>query len=267
MISGAAISGAHSPRAELGQFFTPQPVAAFVLDALMALGQGGGRLRVVDPACGKGVFLREARHRFPEAELWGCDLDAGLAGAWTEFSDTPRAHLFVQDGLVDAPLLGLGAGSFDLVIGNPPYGFDVPRQRPGERIEASFLKRFVELARRGGWVGAVVPEGIVANAQSQGLRDWLLGRVGLAAVVALPEATFARTGTHARTVVLLARKGGSGGGSALLARPTAERGGRDGLRAYLAEVLAALRNQVLGVRCSPAFHPPFGGARRQPVSS
>jgi len=224
-------------------------VAAFVLDALVTLGLRGGRLRIVDPACGEGVFLREARARFPEAELWGCDLDAGLAVAWTEFAHRPGVHLVVQDGLVDAPLLGVGAESFDLVVGNPPYGFDVPRERRGERIEVSFLKRFVELARLGGWIGVVVPEGIVANARSQGLREWLLDRVDLAAVVALPEATFARTGTRARTVVLLARKGRADGRPALLARPSAQVQGSDGLRGYLGDVLAALRNQVLGVGC------------------
>jgi len=225
-------------QAELAQFFTPQAVVAFVFDALAAFGLRGGRLRVVDPACGEGAFLQEAARRFPEAELWGCDLDEGLRAAWQEAGLTrPRAHLAVQDGLVDAPLFGLGAGTFDLVAGNPPYGFGVPRPSGAERVEALFLRRFVELARPGGWVAAVVPEGIAANVRSQRLRDWVLDRLTLRAVVALPEATFAATGTRARTAAVIGRKG-RGAEDALLASPA------DGasLERYLSGVLARIKD-------------------------
>lgn len=236
------MAAAEAAKRELGQFFTPEPVVEFVFDALLALGLRPGRLRVVDPACGDGAFLRAAARRLPEAEVWGCDLDGGLEAGWREGGPSgSRAHLVVQDGLVDAPLFGLGAGTFDLVVGNPPYGFGVARPGVGERIEELFVRRFVELARRGGWLGVVLPEGIVANARGQALRDWLLDRVALSAVVALPEATFAASGTNARTVVVLARKGSRRGGPVLLASPAEAVRGRAGLRGYLAEALGTLR--------------------------
>jgi type I restriction-modification system DNA methylase subunit len=49
-------------RRELGQFFTPANVAAFMWDFLEIL-HGGSfvrQTRVIDPACGDGVFLRVA---------------------------------------------------------------------------------------------------------------------------------------------------------------------------------------------------------------
>jgi len=233
-----------SGKSDLAQYFTPQPVAAFVLDASPALGLPRRVRRVVDPACGQGVFLREARRRFPEAELWGCDLDPELASRWRAAGlSGPRAHMLVRDGLRDSPADGLEAGTFDLVVGNPPYGFRVPRRRVGERIEVSFLKRFVELARPGGWIGVVVPEGIVANVRAQVLRDWLLEQVALAAVVALSEAAFAGRGTQARTAVLLACKGREARGPVLLASPARGQRGRDALRGYLAGVLEAIRSR------------------------
>ena len=226
-------------QAGLAQFFTPQAVAAFAFDALAALGPRGGRLRIVDPACGDGVFLHEAARRFPDAELWGCDVDAALQEAWRTAGLTePRAHMAVQDGLTDAPLFGLGEGTFDLVVGNPPYGFGVPRPSGRERIEERFLLRFVALARRGGWVAIVVPEGILANARSQRLRNKVLDRLALKAVVALPEETFAAAGTRARTALLVGRKGRAEDGEALLASP---RGGA-GLESYLRDVLQRVRN-------------------------
>ena len=228
-------------RCELAQFFTPLPVVAFAFDALAALGLRGGPLRVADPACGEGVFLQEAARRLPDAELWGCDLDEGLREAWQAAGLTePRARMAVQDGLVDAPLFGLGAGTFDLVVGNPPFGSGVPRPAGGGRIETLFVRRFVALARLGGWVAAVLPEGIVANAQSQGLRDWVLDRLAVKAVVALPEATFAAAGTRARTVLLLGRKGQAAGEQVLLASPS----DGAGLTAYLDDVLRTLKGRA-----------------------
>ncbi len=224
-------------RDALAQFFTPLPVVEFVFDALAVLGLRGGRLRVADPACGEGVFLQEAARRLPEAELWGCDIDEALRPAWQAAGLVePRAHMAVQDGLVDAPLFGLGAGTFDLVVGNPPYGLGVAHRARGERIESRFVRRFVALVRPGAWVAAVVPEGIVANAQSQRLRDWLLGRVAVRAVVALPEATFASAGTRARTVLVLGRKGAGEGEETLLASP---RDGAD-VGSYLGDVLRTI---------------------------
>ncbi|MFW6161259.1 MAG: N-6 DNA methylase [Planctomycetota bacterium] len=228
-------------RAELAQFFTPPAVVAFAFDALAALGLRGGRLRIVDPACGEGAFLQEAARRFPEAELWGCDVDAALGDAWEAAGlSGPRVHLRVQDGLVDAPLLGLGAGGFDVVVGNPPFGFGVPRPARGERVEQQFVRRFIELAATGGWVAVVVPEGILANARSQGLRDWVLERAALRAVVALPEATFAATGTRARTALVIAQRGEASAGTTLLAAP----GDGAELSDYLADVLAELKSRA-----------------------
>lgn len=228
-------------RDELAQFFTPEPVVAFAYDALEALGLRGGSIRIADPACGAGAFLVEAARRFPEAELWGCDVDAGLEADWQASGLVGgRATLRVQDGLVDAPLLGMGAGTFDLVVGNPPYGFGVRRPSGRERIESRFLRRFVELARRGGWVAVVLPEGIAANALSQEARDWTLAKATPRAVVALPEATFAQTGTRARTVLLILQRGASSGTGVLLASPV----GGEPLAAYLDAVLHEIRGRA-----------------------
>lgn len=234
-------------RRELAQYFTPQPVAAFALDALTAFGLGTGPLRVIDPACGEGVFLLEALRRFPEAELWGCDLDERLAPRWRAAGLAgPRIHLQVQDGLLDASLFGPRAGSFSLVVGNPPYGLGMARPATGEPIEALFLRRFVQLAEPGGWLALVVPEGILTNRRQQRLRDWLLERAAPKAIVTLPECAFAGMGTHARTALLFARKGREAADGVLMASPAASRGG-EGLERYLAEVLATIRSSTRNV--------------------
>src|SRR5881296_3411038 len=68
-------------RRELGQFFTPIEVARFMWEALEIL--HGRRFptstRVIDPACGEGVFLTVAAERGMLAEgLFGADIDESL---------------------------------------------------------------------------------------------------------------------------------------------------------------------------------------------
>jgi predicted Rossmann fold nucleotide-binding protein DprA/Smf involved in DNA uptake len=113
-------------RRALGQFFTPPEVAAFIWDMVGLL--GGRKLartaRVIDPACGEGVFLRVAagRGKLAPAQLVGVDLDDTLTPAWRDDPILRHAHMFRTNGLRDNASIGLVPGSFDLVIGNPPFG-------------------------------------------------------------------------------------------------------------------------------------------------
>lgn len=224
----------------LAQYSTPPAVVAFAVDALARLGMTRPPARVIDPACGEGAFLRLARERFPAAEVWGCDLDGTLAEAWhTAGLCGDSVHLLVRDGLHDAPADGVAEGAFDLVVGNPPYGHGVPRPSGSTRIEALFLRRFVTLARSGGWIAIVVPEGIAANASSQALRDDVLRQVALRAVVELPETTFCRSGTRARTLLLLACRQPAARRDTALVSPCGRTASGD-LAAYLNDALALL---------------------------
>src|SRR2546426_10417907 len=73
-------------RRELGQFFTSPEVAGFIWDLLEVI--HGKRFdastRVIDPACGEGVFLSVAheRGRLPAMNLYGADIDETLAPGW-----------------------------------------------------------------------------------------------------------------------------------------------------------------------------------------
>ncbi len=217
-------------RESLAQYFTPAAVVRFAFDALRALGMPEPT-SVLDPACGDGAFLVEARRRFPDAELWGNDVDARLVGCWQDAGLTgPRDHLGLRDGLDDG---GEGRHAFDLVVGNPPYGLGMAKPRTGEPIEVQFLSRFVAAVREGGWLAVVVPEGVVANRRLQRARDEILGSVALRAIVTLSEATFAAT--QARTALLVGRKADESR-DVLVARPN----GKQDIERYLCAVLARL---------------------------
>src|SRR6266852_3610350 len=75
-------------RRQLGQFFTSPDVAGFIWDLLEVI--HGKRFqantRLIDPACGEGVFLRVAHDRggLPAKSLSGVDIDEALAPGWRQ---------------------------------------------------------------------------------------------------------------------------------------------------------------------------------------
>jgi hypothetical protein len=187
-------------RRAYGQFFTPDPVVACCYQLLA--GALPSTPRIVDPACGDGAFLRYAAANAIAEPDWlsGCELDPALAGALVAGG---LAHVRHADGLDPA---SLPAASFDLVIGNPPYGVGEARNGGTEPAsEVRFLLRGLELARRGGHVALVLPSGVLANQRLHGVRAGLLERHTLLAVIALPRETFRNTGTSAACSIVLLR--------------------------------------------------------------
>jgi N-6 DNA Methylase len=187
-------------RRAYGQFFTPEPVVACCYQ--LCVGTLPTMPQIVDPACGDGAFLRyAAAHAITNRDqISGCDLDPALVDALTT-AGLPRIRQ--ADGLDPD---GLPAASFDLVIGNPPYG--VGGARNGGTAPASevrFLLRALELARPGGLVTLVLPSGVLANQRLLTLRAGLLARHTLLAVIELPRVTFRHTGTSAACSIVLLR--------------------------------------------------------------
>jgi type I restriction-modification system DNA methylase subunit len=79
--------------------------------------------RLIDPACGEGVFLRVAHERGGLAAkcLFGADIDEALVPGWRQDSLLRGATLLLANGLLDDPPTAIREGTFDLVIGNPPF--------------------------------------------------------------------------------------------------------------------------------------------------
>jgi len=222
----------------LGQFFTPRPVVDFAYEALELVGATFEGANLVDPACGPGQWLLAGLERQPELAV-GCDCDPAMIEGWRTLGLAKHPNCLLQ--VVNALLPGvLPEEHFDLVVGNPPFGTNLSDaaegtltsiaaryrlwRRPGpprllahgttsaERtrlrrspLEVLFLERFVQLCRPEGWIAIILPEGVMANARWQHVREWLLDTVTVNAVVGLPRRTFHRHGTTAKTCLLLAQ--------------------------------------------------------------
>lgn len=234
-------------------------MASFIADAV----QVGTGCRVLDPACGDGVFLEAALARGCK-EVWGVEADPHLADtARARVQHDPRAVVFCGDGLRCQNLHpSLSYGTLDAVIGNPPFsagpgrvtdrsllaGFHLgagARKGTGRPIEVLFVEQFIRLTRPGGRIGIILPEGMLANDRHQPVRRWILDHTELLAVVSLPRSAFRGTGTTARTVVLIAvrREGSSHLHTPLMADLShLERRGPEALHHSLADVLRELHS-------------------------
>jgi adenine-specific DNA-methyltransferase len=102
-------------RRTLGQWYTPPAVVELALS--LADVSPGRDLSVLDPTCGDGAFLVRARERVvAPARLVGVEIDA--QGARSAAARAPEATIRRAD------LFALAAedlGTFDAVVGNPPY--------------------------------------------------------------------------------------------------------------------------------------------------
>lgn len=129
---------------------------------------------------------------------------------------------------------GLRLGNFDLVLTNPPFGAQVllterpylrdyelgrvdrgdrATVRKSQRTEILFLERIADLLKPGtGRAAVVLPDGILSNASLQYVRDFILERFALIAVVSLPSSAFSHYGAGVKSSVLFLRRFAPGEG-------------------------------------------------------
>ena len=225
---------------QLGQYWTPEVLADFMLD----IAQFQPHWKVIDPACGEGVFLKRALERGAQ-QVVGIDIDPETLEHAREnlkpYGD--RVRLYLQDGLL--PIEDpdpYWQSDYDLVIGNPPFaatGYRVrdpkilerfelaqepvsepqgqsslfegdeyrpKRRKPSVAIEVLFLERFFQLCKPGGVVCVIVPRGILANRNLMYVRKWLTTHYSLRCVFDMPQEAFKSVGANALASILLVDK-------------------------------------------------------------
>jgi len=121
---------------QLRQFWTPPTIADFMFELV----NFDPLWKVIDPACGEGVFLLKAVQRGCIA-IAGIDIDphAIEQAKLLLKSHLSKVRLYCQDGLkVINDENAFWRGDYDLVIGNPPFaatGYRVRNPQILERFE------------------------------------------------------------------------------------------------------------------------------------
>ena len=124
---------------------------------------------------------------------------------------------------------GFEEGKFDLILTNPPFGSTInlsekpylsnytlgnsydakgrAKPRKNQSSEILFIERIWEFLKPGtGKAAIVLPDGVLTNSSSQYVRDFILERFQLLAVISLPQHAFAHFGAGVKASVIFVRR-------------------------------------------------------------
>lgn len=222
-----AASRPRDERRERGAYYTPAWLVTRVIDAV-APWVPRTSLRVVDPACGAGAFLVQARARWPDARPLGVELDARTAA--TCRARVPGATVLVGDALASRALDDAlpDDDAFELWLGNPPWNGTSPLLRDaaawrratawlpsqfslrrGTSLRDDFvfflLRASARLEGRAGALAFVTPATLLDAFAHAPVREALLSRLTLREVHELLAGTFAGTKVAACVTVWTSR--------------------------------------------------------------
>lgn len=106
--------------------------------------------------------------------------------------------------------IGKGGGKDDDDLedesADPTAGKKAIKQRASVKTEIIYCERVWQLLKPGGQAAVVLPDGLLTNASLQGVRDWLLERFKVLAVVSLPPFAFAHFGAGVKSSVVFLEK-------------------------------------------------------------
>jgi type I restriction enzyme M protein len=242
-------------KGDFGQYFTPREIIEFAVAMIAPTSDD----RVLDPSSGSGGFLlyaldavrREADeyhqpdtpehykhwHEFAEKRLFGIEINdeiCRVAKMNMIIHDDGHSNVVGEDalqpfkGLIDRNM-GLAAGSFDVVLTNPPFGASVElesqpylaeydlgkgkpdkkgkrKDRKSQKTEVLFIERIWDFLKPGGRAAIVLPDGILNNPSNDYVREFVLERFQVLAVISLPASAFAHYGAGVKASVVFMRK-------------------------------------------------------------
>lgn len=178
-------------------------------------------------------------HDFAEKNLYGVEINdeiARVAKMNMIIHDDGHTNVAGEDALERLERIRQNTGNkgfkenrFDLILTNPPFGaqvnlterpylsdFDLGNQedakgkrkgRKNQKTEILFIERIWHFLKPGtGRAAVVLPDGILTNSSLQYVRDFLLERFQLLAVVSLPQTAFAHFGAGVKASVVFLRR-------------------------------------------------------------
>lgn len=211
-----------------GAFTTPDVLARFLVNWAIRSPNDSG----IDPCTGDGIFLVEAANRIlflgaqeqQIAQLVGVEIDKATAKQCQDrlsqqFGISPR---IIGEGFFRT-LPMLAEGSFDAVIGNPPFvryrnffsderelAFKFMRERGFSASKLTnawvpFLVAATHLLKNGGRLAMIMPAELFQVTYASEIREYLLNRFGFIFVVTFNQLVF--PGVEQEIVLLMGTKG------------------------------------------------------------
>lgn len=220
-------------RGGLGQYFTP----SVIVDLIVDLVKPSGKDLIMDPFVGSGHFLTSAIRYVRKYEemsekgfseflfnkLHGIEIsDRMVRISMTDMRLNGDGHSNIRcvDSLLDFQnYQDLYPESFDIVMTNPPFGstvinesivkykkFVLAKNKNNLPLEILGLERSIELLRPEGKLAIVLPDSIFVNSNLRYVRDWMITKLDIIALISLPIETFSPYGANIKTTILIGKK-------------------------------------------------------------
>lgn len=189
----------------LDAYYTPPEVVEAIYAGLERIGFQGGH--ILEPSCGAGRFFSAMPAAMREqSSLFGIELDELSARI------AAKAHPDAEVSCQGFETTRFADGSFDLAIGNVPFGDTIitsDEKYMGEnlRIHDYFLLKMLDEVRPGGMAAAITSSGTM-DKQNPRIREMLAEKADLVTAIRLPDSTFAGAGTAVVSDILIFRKKG-----------------------------------------------------------
>ena len=176
-------------------------------------------------------------HDFAAKHLFGIEINdeiARVAKMNMIVHDDGHTNVISHDALESIAMMhdhnrGFAENRFDLILTNPPFGATInlaekpylttfelghavdakgkKKPRKNQSSEVLFIERIWQFLKSGtGKAAIVLPDGILTNSSMQYVRDFILEKFQLLAVVSLPQCAFAHFGAGVKASVIFVRK-------------------------------------------------------------
>lgn len=190
----------------LGQYSTPVRTVDYMIRKIKTLTSASVPL-ILDPAAGDGIFIeRLLRHGFPPESVHGFDIDPQ---AVQSIAHLPRIKH--QD------FLTFTGGSYDCIIGNPPYkskreskyiksrkaALEQQFQAIGiQNMYSMFIHHAIANVKEGGVICFIVQDSFLTNVYYRKFRRYLLDHCLIEEILLAPRKLFHHTHADVRTAIV-----------------------------------------------------------------
>lgn len=173
-------------------------------------------------------------HDFAQNNLFGIEINDSIARVAKMnmiIHDDGHTNVIGFDALEDVSKMteknrGFEKNRFDVIVTNPPFGANVKRSehpylekfalgqngkksRDNQKTEILFIERCIDFLKPGtGQMAIVLPDGILTNSSLQYVRDFIMERAQILAVVSLPQFAFAHFGAGVKSSIVFVRRKG-----------------------------------------------------------
>lgn len=230
-------------RGKMGQYFTPREIIIFCVQMINpersdliidpACGSGGFLLNAMDHIrrfAEANYDEREAWehwHKFAMNNLYGIEINDQIARVCKMnmiIHDDGHTNIISTDSLRPIDEITkihktFKKNQFDILLTNPPFGavvkstekdyldkYELGKGRKNQKTEILFIERCLDLLKPDGRMAIVLPDGILTNSSLQYVRDFLMEKSQILAIVSLPQFAFTHFGAGVKSSLVFIRK-------------------------------------------------------------